>query len=1110
MTMYIDKEQIQKHVKTHSVRSNEDRSAVTILKSFLSTKDGKINENFSDDDKWPNTDGTFEFVSNPSISRAPEQNFFVQIKGTSINNFTKDGRFKYSLQSLGFPAFIANKSTLDPGILFVVLNPLEKGESRVFWKYMSLEFVYSINYLNGSVTIDFGPENEIKYSDESIDEFCRKLTEIAENHSFLTKLEDYPYSKKNIIEMIKFCNEEITQSIENGYILNDSRDNLSKKLLTKLDDFCCAVLLLNSLNAKDKETTIPIAWETALLDIKTKYLANFYKGIKYRGKIIPEEGQSERLMLKYYDFLWQIKEYLKKDYNIEVLSNLNKFPLEIDELDDEYNKLVAQAIDSVKKSNKKPQSARYFIQKKTTFYVKSKRYYEITLQLASIYASKFNRITVYSTENISTNYSIEIAYEESEINLWGVPIKIKLITNWKVSISPRCLNKLAKILEIPTKITSKHGEYEKLMNFLTSSGINLLQLIDIRDSKFSEIINNIYKDTNTNEFKKVLEKLKKYFSKTRISDGRNVIRYAIINLREDTLGNIYGDDKYGQSHLNYNQVKIDRQCYPFEKNPYISNLIKKKTSESNFFNIIDAAGDNNLDLYKPYFKIKNLIKNTGEIYFDTSSIASNEEIEQFNSLLDDWENREGYKVNIKENQVCIDSYEKTTINILKKLIEFSNNSNESRTEDNKKYLKECLEEIDDVKKQAIKNVFVKSNILLIYGAAGTGKTTLINHIARLSKNETKLFLTKTHTSLQNLQRRLKNIENADFSTIDKCTRKGVNLNYNIIFIDECTTIDNRTMEKFLSQINQDTLLVLAGDIYQIESIDFGNWFFYAKEIIKNKHSNVELLSTWRTNDKKLISLWNEVRDCKPLITEKLVIDGPYSRDISKNILTKEDIDEVILCLNYDGKFGLNNMNAYFQNANKNKAITWGVWNYKIDDPILFCDTKRFYYLYNNLKGKIVNIEKLENYIRFTIDVEIILTKEECEFDEIEFIDYTEKGTLIRFSVYEYNNETDEDAEEKRKKSVVPFHLAYAVSIHKAQGLEYNSVKIIIPKNNSEEITHGIFYTAITRAKKNLKIFWSSETMNDVIKNFSLNIKKRKSLKIIKSELEKQPEYEISF
>ncbi len=34
-----------------------------------------------------------------------------------------------------------------------------------------------------------------------------------------------------------------------------------------------------------------------------------------------------------------------------------------------------------------------------------------------------------------------------------------------------------------------------------------------------------------------------------MTDGRNVIRYAIINLREDILENIYGDDKYGQTHL---------------------------------------------------------------------------------------------------------------------------------------------------------------------------------------------------------------------------------------------------------------------------------------------------------------------------------------------------------------------------------------------------------------------------------------------------------------------------------------------------------------------------------------------------------------------------------
>lgn len=70
------------------------------------------------------------------------------------------------------------------------------------------------------------------------------------------------------------------------------------------------------------------------------------------------------------------------------------------------------------------------------------------------------------------------------------------------------------------------------------------------------------------------------------------------------------------------------------------------------------------------------------------------------------------------------------------------------------------------------------------------------------------------------------------------------------------------------------------------------------------------------------------------------------------------------------------------------------------------------------------------------------------------------------------------------KTIVPFQLAYAVSIHKAQGLEYNSIKVVIPNSNSERITHGIFYTAITRAKKNLKIFWSSDTMEQIVSSFN--------------------------
>ena len=79
----IQRELIQRHITTHTVHSSEDRSAVSYLGSVLNPG-GKINTAFSSDDKWPNHDGTFEYVSNPDISRQPVQNFSVQIKGTHI------------------------------------------------------------------------------------------------------------------------------------------------------------------------------------------------------------------------------------------------------------------------------------------------------------------------------------------------------------------------------------------------------------------------------------------------------------------------------------------------------------------------------------------------------------------------------------------------------------------------------------------------------------------------------------------------------------------------------------------------------------------------------------------------------------------------------------------------------------------------------------------------------------------------------------------------------------------------------------------------------------------------------------------------------------------
>ncbi len=393
--------------------------------------------------------------------------------------------------------------------------------------------------------------------------------------------------------------------------------------------------------------------------------------------------------------------------------------------------------------------------------------------------------------------------------------------------------------------------------------------------------------------------------------------------------------------------------------------------------------------------------------------------------------------------------------------------------------------------------------MLIYGAAGTGKTTLVNLISNMFIKYRKLFLTKTHTALQNLKRRIENPGPAsDFISIDSFTKRINPSDYDVVFVDECSTIDNRTMKQLLDRVSPDTFLVLAGDVYQLESIEFGNWFYYAKEIINAEGANVELLSTWRTDDKSLKTLWKAVRENDDNVEVMLAIDGPYSKDIGADIFTSKDEDEVILCLNYDGKFGLNNMNSYFQIVNSAGPLhKWQEWSYKQGDPILFIDTKRFPLLYNNLKGRIVDIEDGANCITFTVDADIIFTEKDCEGQDFQFIEVIGNKTRIRFTVFSNEGYLPEDVEEDiRLKSVVPFQLAYAVSIHKAQGLEYNSVKVIIPDSNSERITHGVFYTAITRAVKHLKIYCSSNTIHSIVSSFYTVNKGSNSLGIIRNKL----------
>lgn len=153
-------------------------------------------------------------------------------------------------------------------------------------------------------------------------------------------------------------------------------------------------------------------------------------------------------------------------------------------------------------------------------------------------------------------------------------------------------------------------------------------------------------------------------------------------------------------------------------------------------------------------------------------------------------------------------------------------------------------------------------------------------------------------------------DNADFMTITKyLSASSSNLECDILCVDECSTVSNRDMVKVLEK-SSFQLLLLVGDVYQIESILFGNWFSIA-HFIMPKSAVVELTSTYRTTDHGLKEVWDKVRRITDDRLEFITKYG-FSSALDDSIFSKSMDDEIILCLNYDGLYGINNMNKFYK------------------------------------------------------------------------------------------------------------------------------------------------------------------------------------------------------
>jgi len=455
----------------------------------------------------------------------------------------------------------------------------------------------------------------------------------------------------------------------------------------------------------------------------------------------------------------------------------------------------------------------------------------------------------------------------------------------------------------------------------------------------------------------------------------------------------------------------------------------------------------------------------------------------YNTLLHD-KHRKDRRLVIKNEHIFINGYKNDTRAIIAKLEALAKSGVQNYANSVRAWLNESNYVVDcEEKKDALIRMFENSSVALFYGSAGTGKSTLINHIAHFFVDKSKLFLAHTNPAVDNLKRRV-TASNCTFLTITKFIKnQSIMTEYDLLIIDECSTVNNRDMCDIIDKATY-KLLILVGDTYQIASIRFGNWFSVARAFIPET-SVFELTKPYRSNNKDLLTLWDRVRKMEDTIIE-LITKCDYSTILDASIFAPSENDEIILCLNYDGLYGINNINRFLQESNPSFAVQWGIQQYKVNTPILFNESDRFApVIYNNMKARIVGIVVLDQgqiteRIQFDIELGKVINSIDASGQDFELLENAESGnSVIRFCVNKTKSE-DED-EDSSSQSVVPFQVAYAVSIHKAQGLEYDSVKIVITNGIDEQITHDIFYTAITRARNKLKIYWTPEVENNVLR-----------------------------
>lgn len=292
---------------------------------------------------------------------------------------------------------------------------------------------------------------------------------------------------QKINDQILISDEAICRHIDSVDFLG--RGAVSQDILKKLRDFVEHIMLKIYAEVVEIEYNYDNITK-AISYVKTKgnlkFLTRFHAYLQIVAShytLDPEN--SERVMLKYYEYLLKIENFLSEHYKIDVLHNLSKFPLKLDENMQEYYKKIAERINQNKtSSSRRVHNDRFYVYKINPFFVEKKIYYEVTFIPATGKASKFDRIIAFTELDISKYYAVKLEVEEDYISIIGKTMPIYIIVKWETSIRPCEIKRLANIFEANIDNKSNSAEYRGLMMYLTQTGFNLVEILCFEDDYY--------------------------------------------------------------------------------------------------------------------------------------------------------------------------------------------------------------------------------------------------------------------------------------------------------------------------------------------------------------------------------------------------------------------------------------------------------------------------------------------------------------------------------------------------------------------------------------------------------------------------------------------------